>query len=59
MFGNGIGTHSLITKHLDKNNKYILENSFLIILFEYGLLGFLIIIYLYKNFSGIILRKMK
>ena len=59
MFGNGIGTHSLITKHLDKNNKYILENSFLIILFEYGLLGFLIIIYLYKNFSGIILRKIR
>ena len=59
MFGNGIGTHSLITKHLDKNNKYILENSFLIIIFEYGLIGFLLIIYLYNNFSEFVLRKIR
>ncbi len=59
IFGNGIGTHSLTTKHLDKNKKYILENSFLIILFEYGIIGFLLIIYLYNNFSEIVLGKIR
>ena len=59
LFGNGIGTHSLVTKHLDKNNKYKYENSFAILIYEFGLIGLLIIFFVYLKFSLFYLKKLK
>lgn len=59
IFGNGIGTHSLITKHIDKTRKYILENSYLILIYEYGIIGLLLILYFYHNFTIFVLKRIK
>lgn len=42
LFGNGIGKHSMSLKILQSDKKYIYENNFIVLLFEYGL--FLIVL---------------
>jgi hypothetical protein len=51
IFGNGIGTHSLSTKYLLNEKKiYIVENSLVVFIFEFGFLGLFILLYLYYKF---------
>jgi len=57
LFGNGIGTHSLITKHYIKDYKYLFENSLVVFLYEIGLIGLIIIFFLYLYFSKFVLRE--
>ncbi len=57
LFGNGIGTHSLVTKHYLKNFKYMFENSLVVFLYEIGVIGIIIIFFIYSYFSKFVLTE--